>query len=163
MRIHRSMLSCLGLLLTVIIHIASSQQSRVANEEFVALLQSGERIEGTSFFLSPKELSGQTSTGVRVSVPLHSVKTLYVSTGSKSGQFALLGGAFGLGVGLLAVLTAESQGAGKVNYSNIGGLVAAGAVIGAVLGAGQQSWEMVDLDAFRRSFKRDSTVSHLFY
>ncbi len=145
------------LLLIAISQVAFTQQPTSTYGDFVALLENGERIEGTKCFLSPTELSGVTTAGVRISLPLPSVKTLYVSAGSKSGQYALLGAGFGLGVGACMILLAEGR--GKVNYGAIGGLTAAAIVVGAVLGATEQSWDTVDLTPFRRASKVDSSQS----
>jgi len=161
-RIQQSVARCLVIAIIVLCEPALAQRASATFGDFVALLENGERVEGTSCILKAGELWGVTSNGVQISEPLSSVKSLYVATGSKTGHFALLGGACGLGVGLAVILSVESHGNGKVNYSNLGGVVVAGAVIGAVLGAGQQSWEMVDLDVYRRSSKRDSTEARLF-
>jgi hypothetical protein len=153
---------CLVAVLAMLCDTAIAQRASASFGGFVALLESGERVEGGTCIVSAEGLSGVTSAGVRISAPLSSVKSLFVTTGSEAGRFALLGGACGLGIGLAAILTVESQGNGNVNYSNIGVLVAAGAVIGAVLGAGQHSWEKVDLDLFRRPSGKDSTNSRQF-
>jgi len=147
------------LVCATITQLAVAQRPMSAYADFVALLENGERIEGTKCFLSSTEFSGVTTAGVPISVPLSSVKTLYVSKGSKIGEYALLGGGFGVGIGLCAIFLAEGEGNGKVNYGAIAALTAAAVVVGAVLGAGEQSWETVDLAPFRRASKGDSSQS----
>jgi hypothetical protein len=156
------MMFCLVAALVKPCETVIAQGASASFGEFVVLLENGERVEGATCTLSAERLSGVASTGVRFSAPLSTVKALYITTGSESGRFALLGGACGLGIGLAVILSVESQGGGKVNYGNLGVLVAAGTVIGAVLGAGQHSWEKVDLDRFRSLSGRDSTSSRQF-
>jgi hypothetical protein len=146
------------LLLFLVSFNVFAQKEGVVHPRFRALLQSGERIEGKNGYFTSADFIGVLDTGEELRISKNDIKVLDVSSGSKAGQYALMGA----GVGLLTSLTAIISAASEVSEDpdlelNTGAIVSVtlgvtgiSALVGGIIGANQTKWTRVPI---RTSFK----------
>lgn len=137
------------ILLLVLSQNAFAQSDGRTFSRFRVLLQSGERFEGRAGRLSGDALSGMSSAGEPVDVPIGSIRALDVSTGSEAGYWAVVGGVIGLSGALLAILQVEMDDSVELNSNAAvavtAGLTVFGALIGGAIGSRLHKWERVQI------------------
>jgi hypothetical protein len=119
---------------------------------FRVLLHSGDRHEGAAGVLDGDALRGRDERGNQVSFPRSDIRALDTASGSRSAEYAAIGGGICLLSGLAAWATSGAQTAADPTRKTvssgqalaiIGGFTAAGTIIGAVIGSGKKSWKRV--------------------
>lgn len=129
--------------------VANAQERERTYDHVVVIRQDGERFEGHTASLTGTHFVARSKAGALVEIPLEQVKTLYVADGSKAGVMAASGAAVGLVSGLViwanasgALRLANDPAATGAVMGVTAGLMGAGALLGALVGAGMTDWRV---------------------
>lgn len=129
--------------------VAAGDES-VRPRDFRAMLKDGRRVEGSKGLLTGSTMEGTLKSGESISIPLEDIRALDMSSGSRTMKMAAIGGGLGLVASLLAVVQVSADPSHELNEDAVAGVMVGsmgvGALIGALFGASQKSWESVPLD-----------------
>jgi hypothetical protein len=156
----------LSMILTFSMALASDSAAQTTLEfhAFRAVTKDGTRLDGREGVLTSNELRATAGDGTMLHIPREDLDLLDLQNGSRVTKYAVAGAVAGGLVSVGAILSVEANPDYELRTDRVlpftAGLIAVGALVGAIVGSNQKVWKNVELSAgsSRRS-PSNSTLS----
>ena len=131
-------------ILVIFSELATAQtKSPIYLKKFFVVLKTGQRFEGHNGVLDSTGMNGQLKSGKDISIQRSNIKTLYASEGSQAGLMGCLCALVGLVCSLY--LSYDSNSESKISSEAVILLTTGSGIIGALIGASQKKWKIINL------------------